>query len=231
MPNSTAPEVLWEDNHLLALNKPAGWLVQPDPSEAFALEQWAERWVAKRAGKPKAFIGVPHRLDRPTSGLVLLAKTSKALARLNQAFHDRTVTKTYWAVVEGCPSAPEARLEHRLARDGKNNKSFVSKLPDAQQAVLHYRIVTKGDRYTLVEVDLETGRHHQIRVQLAAIGHPIKGDLKYGAKRSNPDGSIHLHARRVELAHPVGGAPLVVVAPLPKEALWQALAPADSSKD
>jgi 23S rRNA pseudouridine1911/1915/1917 synthase len=118
-----------------------------------------------------------------------------------------------------------------LARDGKNNKSFVSQRPDAQQAVLHYRIVTKGDRYTLVEVDLETGRHHQIRVQLAAIGHPIKGDLKYGAKRSNPDGSIHLHARRVALPHPVGGAPLEVVAPLPKEALWQALAPADSTKD
>lgn len=220
----TAPEVLWEDNHLLIINKPSGWLVQPDPSGTFALEQWAERWVAERAGKPKAFIGVPHRLDRPTSGMVVLAKTSKALARLNQAFHDRTVTKTYWAVVEGMPEPAEARLEHLLARDGKTNKTFVTQRVGGQPAVLHYRVLHRGDRYSLVEVDLETGRHHQIRVQMSAIGHPIKGDLKYGARRSNPDGSIHLHARRVQLLHPVGGAPVSVVAPIPNESVWQALA-------
>lgn len=220
---AAVPEVIWEDNHLLIVNKPPGWLVQPDPSGDLSLEEWSARMLAQKANKPKAFIGVPHRLDRPTSGIVVLAKTSKSLARLNQLFHDRAVKKTYWAVVEGLPSALEGRLEHRLLRDGKTNKSFVSQRPEAQKAVLHYRVLHAGDNYSLVEIDLETGRHHQIRAQFCALGHPIKGDLKYGSKRSNPDGSIHLHARKIELAHPVGGLPLEATAPLPAESVWQAL--------
>ena len=220
------PLILWEDNHLLIVSKPAGMLVQGDITGDRCLKDWAEEDVARRFRKPgKAFIGLPHRLDRPTSGLVVLAKTSKALARMNAVFSGRDIQKTYWAIVEGHVDPPNGRLVHHLVRDGKTKKSFVSQRPDAQEAILRYQILEKGDRYSLVEIDLETGRHHQIRVQLQAIGHPIKGDLKYGSKRSNPDGGIHLHARRIYFIHPVSQERIEVLAPLPEEALWRALAP------
>ncbi|KRO76457.1 MAG: RluA family pseudouridine synthase [Bacteroidetes bacterium] len=220
------PLILWEDNHLLIVSKPAGMLVQGDITGDRCLKDWAEEDVARRFRKPgKAFIGLPHRLDRPTSGLVVLAKTSKALARMNAVFSGRDIQKTYWAIVEGHVDPPNGRLVHHLVRDGKTKKSFVSQRPDAQEAILRYQILEKGDRYSLVEIDLETGRHHQIRVQLQAIGHPIKGDLKYGSKRSNPDGGIHLHARRISFIHPVSQERIEVLAPLPEEALWRALAP------
>ena len=220
------PLILWEDNHLLIVSKPAGMLVQGDITGDRCLKDWAEEDVARRFRKPgKAFIGLPHRLDRPTSGLVVLAKTSKALARMNAVFSGRDIKKTYWAIVEGHVDPPNGRLVHHLVRDGKTKKSFVSQRPDAQEAILRYQILEKGDRYSLVEIDLETGRHHQIRVQLQAIGHPIKGDLKYGSKRSNPDGGIHLHARRISFIHPVSQERIEVLAPLPEEALWRALAP------
>lgn len=219
------PLILWEDNHLLIVSKPAGMLVQGDITGDRCLKDWAEEDVARRFRKPgKAFIGLPHRLDRPTSGLVVLAKTSKALARMNAVFSGRDIQKTYWAIVEGHVDPPNGRLVHHLVRDGKTKKSFVSQRPDAQEAILRYQILEKGDRYSLVEIDLETGRHHQIRVQLQAIGHPIKGDLKYGSKRSNPDGGIHLHARRISFIHPVSQERIEVLAPLPEEALWRALA-------
>ena len=220
------PLILWEDNHLLIVSKPAGMLVQGDITGDRCLKDWAEEDVARRFRKPgKAFIGLPHRLDRPTSGLVVLAKTSKALARINAVFSGRDIQKTYWAIVEGHVDPPNGRLVHHLVRDGKTKKSFVYQRPDAQEAILRYQILEKGDRYSLVEIDLETGRHHQIRVQLQAIGHPIKGDLKYGSKRSNPDGGIHLHARRISFIHPVSQERIEVLAPLPEEALWRALAP------
>ena len=220
------PLILWEDNHLLIVSKPAGMLVQGDITGDRCLKDWAEEDVARRFRKPgKAFIGLPHRLDRPTSGLVVLAKTSKALARMNAVFSGRDIQKTYWAIVEGHVDPPSGRLVHHLVRDGKTKKSFVSQRPDAQEAILRYQILEKGDRYSLVEIDLETGRHHQIRVQLQAIGHPIKGDLKYGSKRSNPDGGIHLHARRISFIHPVSQERIEVLAPLPEDALWRALAP------
>ena len=220
------PLILWEDNHLLIVSKPAGMLVQGDITGDRCLKDWAEEDVARRFRKPgKAFIGLPHRLDRPTSGLVVLAKTSKALARMNAVFSGRDIQKTYWAIVEGHVDPPNGRLVHHLVRDGKTKKSFVSQRPDAQEAILRYQILEKGDRYSLVEIDLETGRHHQIRVQLQAIGHPINGDLKYGSKRSNPDGGIHLHARRISFIHPVSKERIEVLAPLPEEALWRAVAP------
>jgi len=223
------PLILWEDNHLLIVSKPAGMLVQGDITGDRCLKDWAEEEVARRFRKPgKAFIGLPHRLDRPTSGLVVLAKTSKALARMNAVFSGRDIQKTYWAIVEGHVDPPNGRLVHHLVRDGKTKKSFVSQRPDAQEAILRYQILEKGDRYSLVEIDLETGRHHQIRVQLQAIGHPIKGDLKYGSKRSNPDGGIHLHARRISFIHPVSQERIEVLAPLPEDALWRALAPTAS---
>ena len=218
------PLILWEDNHLLAVSKPAGMLVQGDITGDRCLKDWAEEDVAKRFKKPgKAFIGLPHRLDRPTSGLVVLAKTSKALTRMNALFAGRELQKTYWAIVEGTVAEPHQRLVHRLIRDGKTKKSFVSQKAEAQEAILSYRVMAIGDRYTLLEVNLETGRHHQIRVQLQAIGHPIKGDLKYGAKRSNPDGGICLHARGMELIHPVSQEALRLEAPAPKDPLWDAL--------
>ena len=223
-----APSILFEDNHLLIVNKPAGMLVQGDITGDRCLKDWAEEDVAKRFNKPgKAFIGLPHRLDRPTSGIVILAKTSKSLARMNALFSGRDIQKTYWAIVEGCPAEPEARLEHFLHRDGKTKKSFVSKHPEAQKAVLRYHVLKAGDNYSLLQVDLETGRHHQIRVQLQAIGHPIKGDLKYGSKRSNLGGGIHLHARELSFVHPVSQEPLHIVAPTPSDALWTALAAAE----
>ena len=172
------------------------------------------------------FLGVPHRLDRPTSGVVLFARTSKALTRLNEMFKDHeAMHKTYWAIVQGAPKLPEARLENYLVRNEAQNKSYIAKpgAKDAKQAILTYKTLAKGDRYTLLEVELLTGRHHQIRCQLAAIGCPIKGDLKYGAKRSNPDGSISLHAREITFVHPVRKEPITITAPVPDDSLFAKL--------
>ena len=219
--------VLYEDNHIIAVNKTCNEIVQGDKTGDTPLSEMVKAYIKDKYNKSgEVFLGVTHRLDRPTSGVVLFARTSKALTRLNEMFksHDR-IKKTYWAIVQGAPKQPEARLENWLVRNEQLNKSFISKpgVQDAKQAILTYKTLVRGDNYTLLEVNLETGRHHQIRCQLAAIGCPIKGDLKYGAKRSNPDGGICLHARKIEFIHPVSKQEICITAPVPDEPVWQAL--------
>ena len=210
------PTILLEDNHLLIVNKPSGLLVQGDQSGDWTLKDWAEKDVAKRFNKPgKAFIGLPHRLDRPSSGIVILAKTSKSLTRVSQLFAERAIKKTYWAIVEGKPKNDMSRLVNSLWKDPKQKKSFISTKKEAKEAILKYEVISAGERYSLLEIILETGRHHQIRCQLSAIGHPIKGDLKYGAKRSNPDGTIDLHARWLRIDHHTTKDSIEIVAPPP----------------
>lgn len=221
----TAADILYEDNHLLVINKRAGDLVQPDPSGTSGLEDWIKQYIKVRDSKPGAvFLGVVHRLDRPVSGAVLFAKTSKALVRLNEQLRDHGFAKTYWAIVENRP-VPEVclGLTHHIVRNPKTNRSVahVAPVADSKMAVLDYRLLASSDNYHLLQVRLHTGRHHQIRCQLSKIGCPIKGDLKYGARRSNPDGSISLHARSIEFTHPVTGATVTVVAPVPQDKLWQ----------
>lgn len=220
--------VLYEDNHIIAVNKTCNEIVQGDKTGDTPLSEIVKAYIKEKYAKPgEVFLGVTHRLDRPTSGVVLFARTSKALTRLNDMFksHEQ-IKKTYWAIVQGAPKQSEARLENWLTRNEQLNKSFIAKpgAKEAKQAVLTYKTLVKGDHYTLLEVNLETGRHHQIRCQLAAIGCPIKGDLKYGAKRSNPDGGICLHARQIEFIHPVSKIPLCITAPIPNDSLWQQLA-------
>ena len=215
--------VLYEDNHIIAVNKTCSEIVQGDKTGDTPLSETVKAYIKEKYNKPgEVFIGVTHRLDRPTSGVVLFARTSKALTRLNEMFksHEQ-IKKTYWAIVQGFPKQPEARLENWLTRNEKLNKSFIAKpgTKDAKQAILSYKTLAKGDHYTLLEVELETGRHHQIRCQLAAIGCPVKGDLKYGAKRSNPDGGISLHARQISFIHPVKKEPVTITAPVPKDFL------------
>jgi len=215
--------VLYENNHIIAVNKTCSEIVQGDKTGDTPLSEIVKAYIKEKYNKPgEVFIGVPHRLDRPTSGVVLFARTSKALTRLNEMFksHEQ-IKKTYWAIVQGFPKQPEARLENWLIRNEKLNKSFIAKpgTKDAKQAVLSYKTLAQGDHYTLLEVELETGRHHQIRCQLAAIGCPVKGDLKYGAKRSNPDGGISLHARQIRFVHPVKKEPVTITAPVPKDFL------------
>lgn len=196
-------------------------LVQGDATGDTCLKDWAEIDVAARHNKPgKAFIGVVHRLDRPTSGLVLLARTSKALSRMSQAFAARQVDKTYWALVEGHPENLEGRLIHNLLRDPKKNKSFVSQRPQAKEAILNYRVIQSLDNYSLLEIKLETGRHHQIRCQLAHLGHAIVGDVKYGARRGLGDGSIGLHARGLSMTHPTTKELLEFTAEPPDAGIW-----------
>jgi 23S rRNA pseudouridine1911/1915/1917 synthase len=217
-------QVIYEDNHLIVVNKRPGDIVQGDKTGDIPLSEIVKQYIAIKYNKPGAvFLGVVHRLDRPTSGLLVFARTSKALARLNKMFAERETKKTYWAMVKTTPDPLEGRLEHYLLRNPKQNKSYAHSkpVPEAKRAVLNYRTLAQSDHYTLLEIDLETGRHHQIRCQLAAIGSPIKGDLKYGAQRSNPDGSIHLHARYLELVHPVQKELMTFVAPVPEEPLWQ----------
>lgn len=222
------PAVLYEDNHLLAVAKRAGDIAQGDRTGDEPLGERMKRFIKRRDDKPgRVFLGVVHRLDRPVSGVLLFAKTSKALERLNRTFRERRADKRYWAIVARRPDPPEGRLEDDLLKDGRRNKSRVVRKPgqDSRRAVTDYRLLASGERYHLLEVRPRTGRHHQIRVQLARIGCPIRGDLKYGAPRSNPDGSISLHARRLELEHPVRHEPLVLVAPFPgSDPLWAALA-------
>jgi 23S rRNA pseudouridine1911/1915/1917 synthase len=215
--------VLYEDNHIIAVNKTCSEIVQGDKTGDTPLSEIVKAYIKEKYNKPgEVFIGVTHRLDRPTSGVVLFARTSKALTRLNEMFksHEQ-IKKTYWAIVQGFPKQPEARLENWLIRNEKLNKSFIAKpgTKDAKQAVLTYKTLAQGDHYTLLEIELETGRHHQIRCQLAAIGCPVKGDLKYGAKRSNPDGGISLHARQIRFIHPVKKEPVTITAPVPKDFL------------
>ena len=220
-------EVLYEDNHIIAVNKTCNEIVQGDKTGDTPLSETVKAYIKDKYNKPgEVFLGVTHRLDRPTSGVVLFARTSKALTRLNEMFksHEQ-IKKTYWAIVQGCPKVPEARLENWLVRNEAQNKSYIAKpgAKEAKQAILSYKTLVKGEHYTLLEVNLETGRHHQIRCQLAAIGCPIKGDLKYGAKRSNPDGGICLHARKIEFIHPVKKENICIIAPVPDDALWRAL--------
>ena len=219
--------VLYEDNHIIAVNKTCNEIVQGDKTGDTPLSETVKAYIKQKYNKPgEVFLGVTHRLDRPTSGVVLFARTSKALTRLNEMFksHEQ-IRKTYWAIVQGTPKVPEARLENWLVRNEAQNKSYIAKpgAKEAKQAVLSYKTLVRGDYYTLLEVNLETGRHHQIRCQLAAIGCPVKGDLKYGAKRSNPDGGICLHARRIEFVHPVSKQEICITAPVPDDALWHAL--------
>lgn len=221
----TIDDILYEDNHLLVVNKHVGDLVQSDPDGTEALEDQIKAMIKVRDHKPGAvFLGVVHRIDRPVSGAVVFAKTSKALTRLNEMIRSHQIKKCYWAITEQRPSDEEGELRHWIVRNAKTNRSQAHLRPkgDGKEAVLDYRVLGASTNYTLVEVDLKTGRHHQIRAQLSAIGCPIKGDLKYGAKRSNKDGGISLHSRKVEFAHPVGGKLLSVTAPVPKDDnLWK----------
>lgn len=220
--------VLYEDNHIIAVSKTCHEIVQGDKTGDIPLSETVKAYIKEKYHKPgEVFLGVTHRLDRPTTGVVLFARTSKALSRLNAMFqsHDQ-IRKTYWAIVPANSQLPVAnRLENYLWRDEKKNKSFVVKqgTNGAKRAVLSYRVLAQTERYMLLEINLETGRHHQIRCQLSAIGLPIKGDLKYGAKRSNPDGGISLHARRVDFIHPVSKQPISITAPVPDDPLWSAL--------
>lgn len=227
-------QVLYEDNHTIAVSKTCHEIVQGDKTGDTPLSEMVKAYIKEKYQKPgEVFLGVTHRLDRPTTGVVLFARTSKALTRLNAMFQSHEqIQKTYWAIVEksGVGSRisenGDVRLENYLWRNEKQNKSFVVKpgTKDAKRAVLTYKAIAHSDRYTLLEINLETGRHHQIRCQLAAIGCPIKGDLKYGAKRSNPDGGISLHARKIEFVHPVSKLPISITAPVPDDTLWQTLA-------
>ena len=217
--------VLYEDNHIIIVNKESGEIVQGDKTGDVPLSEIVKDWIKLHHNKPgNVYLGVVHRLDRPVSGVVVFAKTSKALARLNAMFakHDE-VRKTYWALTKKRPAQEEGTLTHWLVRNEKQNKSYAydNERPNAKKAVLNYKVIGATDRYTLIEVELLTGRHHQIRCQLSKMGCPIKGDLKYGAERSNPDGSISLLARKLEFIHPVSKQMITVEAPLPKEAIWQ----------
>lgn len=216
--------VLYEDNHIIVVNKSPGEIVQGDKTGDKPLSDIVREYLKEKYQKPgNVFCGVTHRLDRPTSGVVLFARTSKALSRLNEMFRNGEVDKTYWAIVKNKPPKEEDTLVHYLIKDEKNNKStaYDSEKPHTKRAVLHYRLIAASQKYYLLEVSLETGRHHQIRCQLAKIGSPIKGDLKYGAERSNQDGSISLHARSIALIHPVSKLRIAVTAPVPEELLWQ----------
>ncbi|MCE5178615.1 MAG: RNA pseudouridine synthase [Porphyromonadaceae bacterium] len=218
-------EVLYEDNHLIIINKRAGEIVQGDKTGNEPLSDKVKAYLKDKYHKPgNVFCGVTHRLDRPTSGVVVFAKTSKALTRLNDMFRNGEVKKTYWAIVKNRPAVEEDTLIHYLIKNEKTNKSvaYDTEKPHTKQAVLHYRLIAASQNYYLLEIDLETGRHHQIRCQLAKIGSPLRGDLKYGAERSNPNGSISLHARTISFVHPVSKENISVIAPLPEDSLWNA---------
>lgn len=216
--------VLYEDNHIIIVNKRSSEIVQGDKTGDVTLADTVKEYIREKYQKPgNVFLGVVHRLDRPVSGIVAFAKTGKALARLNEMFRVKDVKKTYWAIVGNAPQQTDGELVHWLVRNEKQNKSYAydREVPHSKKAVLRYRIIGRSDRYYLLEVDLMTGRHHQIRCQLAKMGCPIKGDLKYGAPRSNPDGSICLHARSIRFVHPVSKTEIKVDAPLPEEHLWR----------
>lgn len=218
-------QILYEDNHIVAVNKNSSEIVQGDKTGDKPLSEIVKSYIKEKYNKPgDVFLGVTHRLDRPVSGVVLFARTSKALTRLNDMFRNQEISKTYWAIVQDRPKELEGRLEHFLVRNEKQNKSYAydTEKPNSKQAVLTYKLVASSERYFLLEIQLETGRHHQIRCQLAAMGCPIKGDLKYGAPRSNPNGGISLHARSVEFIHPVSKQNINITAPVPEgDNLWE----------
>ena len=215
--------VVYEDNHIVVVNKTSSEIVQGDKTGDTPLSEMVKQYLKEKYNKPgNVFIGVTHRLDRPVSGLVVFAKTSKALPRLNEMVRNGEVKKTYWAIVKECPKETEGELVHYLVRDEKQNKSYAydKEVKNSKKAVLHYKLIGHSQNYYLLEVDLKTGRHHQIRCQLAKMGCPIKGDLKYGSPRSNPDGSICLHARTVQFVHPVSKEMIRLTAPVPEGNLW-----------
>lgn len=218
-------QVIYEDNHIIIINKRAGDIVQGDKTGDTPLSDVVKNYIKDKYNKPgNVFLGTVHRLDRPTTGIVIFAKTSKALTRLNKLFVSKDIEKTYWAVVNNAPSKPKGTLINWLKKNPKNNKSYAHKteVKDSKKAILHYKLLKKLDNYCLLEVNLETGRHHQIRCQLSNIGCIIKGDLKYGAQRSNKDASIHLHARKIQFEHPVSKENLQIIAPLPNDTIWAA---------
>ncbi len=219
-------EVLYEDNHIIAVNKRVGDIVQGDKTGDKPLSDVVKEYIKDKYKKPgDVFLGVVHRLDRPTSGIVVFARTSKALTRLNGLFRQRDTQKIYWAIVGMAPQEKSGRLEHFITRNEKSNtsKAHLKEVPQSKNAILDYKVIAALEKYTALEIELHTGRHHQIRAQLAAIGSPIKGDLKYGSPRSNPDGGIHLHARKLSFIHPVSQESIQITAPTPPDALWNAI--------
>jgi 23S rRNA pseudouridine1911/1915/1917 synthase len=218
-------QVLFEDNHIIIVSKRAGDITQGDKTGDKPLSDVVKEYVKDKYNKPGlVFIGTVHRLDRPTSGIVIFARTSKALERLNKMLRDKVIHKTYWALVKNPPKKTSDTLVNFLKKDPKKNKSFVYKkeIKGSKNAILHYKVIKKLEHYFLVEIDLETGRHHQIRTQLSHIGSAIKGDLKYGFPRSNKDGSISLHARKIKFTHPVSKEEIQITAPTPKDVIWDA---------
>ena len=216
-------EVLYEDNHIIAVNKKSGDIVQGDKTGDAPLSDFVKAYIKKKYNKPgEVFLGTIHRLDRPTSGVVLYARTSKALSRMNEQFREKKVQKTYWAVVDNSPPNTSGTLENYLQKNQKQNKSYITKNEAGKHALLDYKLLKKLDNFFHLEIRPKTGRHHQIRVQLAHIGSIIKGDLKYGAKRSNKDASIHLLAQKLEFIHPVTKENITITAPAPKESIWDA---------
>lgn len=216
--------VVYEDNHIILVNKASSEIVQGDKTGDTPLSETVKEYIKKKYHKPgNVFLGVTHRLDRPVSGLVLFARTSKALSRLNEMFKAKDIKKTYWAIVKNQPPAPAGELVHWLVRNEKQNKSYAydREVKDSKKAILDYKVIGRSEHYYLLEINLQTGRHHQIRCQLAKMGCPIKGDLKYGAQRSNPDGSICLHARKIEFIHPVSKEMMSFEAPVPESVLWK----------
>jgi len=219
-------EIIYEDNHLIAVNKNCHEIVQGDKTGDAPLSEMLKVYLKKQYAKQgNVFVGVTHRLDRPVTGVVIFAKTSKALTRMNELFRSGIINKTYWAIVKNVPPEQEQTITHWLVRNEKQNKSYAydNEKPKAKKATMHYRLIARSDNYFLLEINLESGRHHQIRCQLARIGCPVKGDLKYGANHSNPDGGICLHARSVEFTHPVSKKPINIRANPPEDNLWKAL--------
>jgi 23S rRNA pseudouridine1911/1915/1917 synthase len=219
-------QILHEDNHLIVVNKRVGDIVQGDKTGDKPLSEVVKEYIKEKYNKPgEVFLGVVHRLDRPTTGIIVFARTSKALSRMNELFSNRETQKTYWAIVKNKPVKSVDKLVHYLKRNEKNNtsKAYLKEVPDSKIASLYYQIIKELNNYTALEINLHTGRHHQIRAQLSVIGSPIKGDLKYGFDRSNPDGGIHLHARKLVVIHPVSKEEIMLVAPTPNEVVWNAI--------
>ena len=224
--NKNNLQVIHEDNHLIVVNKRVGDIVQGDKTGDKPLSDVVKEYIKDKYNKPgEVFLGVVHRLDRPTTGIVVFARTSKALSRMNELFSNRETQKTYWAVVKNKPVKSQDKLVHYIKRNEKNNtsKAHLNEVPDSKLASLEYKIIKELTNYTALEIELHTGRHHQIRAQLAAIGSPIKGDLKYGFDRSNPDGGIHLHARKLCFTHPVSKEAITIIAPTPDDVIWKAV--------
>ncbi|SHM29484.1 RluA family pseudouridine synthase [Flavobacterium xinjiangense] len=224
--NKNNLQILHEDNHLIVVNKRVGDIVQGDKTGDKPLSEVVKEYIKEKYNKPgEVFLGVVHRLDRPTTGIVVFARTSKALTRMNELFSNRETQKTYWAIVKNKPEKSEDRLIHFIKRNEKNNtsKAHIKEVPDSKLASLDYKIFKELNNYFALEINLHTGRHHQIRAQLSAIRSPIKGDLKYGFDRSNPDGGIHLHARKLVFIHPVTKEPIIIIAPTPSDSIWDAL--------